>query len=216
MRRATSTSGSSSMNHKSFSRAVLVSLVALSCAGVPVAALAEPAKHGPPGSFAAMYAERLGLDADAQAEIHEIVVRSGARDEALRDDVRAAKQRLRGLMNESHRPDESAVLALADAIAAAELEVHRNRLRAILAIRELLSPEQRREMLRMRDEEHPRRGSSESALGVCERDRWSLCRAQSGRAALGCMHEAWEDLSAPCRDAFDSPQARAPRAPDAP
>ncbi|MGH0031818.1 MAG: Spy/CpxP family protein refolding chaperone [Myxococcota bacterium] len=145
------------MRHKILPLSSLVPLFAVLCAGAPGAALAEPPEHRPPGSFAALYAERLGLDPDAQARIQEIVARSGRRDEALRDGVQAAKQRLRDLMNASYNPDESAVLAQADAIGAAEAEVHKNRLRAILAIREVLSPEQRAELLRMRDEEFPRR-----------------------------------------------------------
>ncbi|MGH0033876.1 MAG: Spy/CpxP family protein refolding chaperone [Myxococcota bacterium] len=197
-------------------RSRLVALITLLCAWFPIAALADPGQHRPPGSFAALYAERLGLDAEAQAGIQEIVARSGVRNEALWEEVRAAKQRLRDLMNESHHPDEAAVLALAEAIGTAEAEVHKNRLRAILAIRELLTPEQRREMLRMRDEEYPRRSGSRSALGACERDRWVHCREQSGRAALGCLHEAWEELSEPCRHAFDAPQAPGAKAPDAP
>jgi Spy/CpxP family protein refolding chaperone len=182
----------------------------------PPAAQAEPRHHHAPGSFAALYAERLGLDAEAQAKIQEIVAQSGVRDRELREELDAARQRIHDLMNEVHHPEEAAIMAQAEAIGAVEAEIHKNRLRAILKIREILSPEQRKELLRMHEEEHPHRRPPGHGIEGCRQDLRNLCREEEGRAALSCLDEHWEDLSKACRDAFDLSKDRDPLDRDAP
>lgn len=182
-----------------------IASILLLCLGPAAAAHGEPhGKRRAPGSFAAMYAERLGLDADAQAMLEGIVEESGARDAMLRDELDTARQRMHDLMNESHHPDEGAVVAQAEAVAAVEAEIHKNRLRAILQIRHLLSPEQRQELLRLRDEKTPhgeRRGRKHRG---CSQDLGDHCPdARAGRSALACLDEHWGELSASCRSVFE-------------
>jgi len=172
---------------------------------LPPGAGADPPDRRPPGSFAVRYAEGLGVDAEGQARIQEIVARSGLRDAALRDELHAARQRIRDLMDATHHPDEAAVMAQADAIGALEAEIHKNRLRAIFEIRELLSPEQRQQLLRIRDEKHPRRRGI-GGMEECGRDLRVLCGAEEGRAGLACLLERWDELSAACREAFEFPE----------
>jgi Spy/CpxP family protein refolding chaperone len=55
-------------------------------------------------------------------------------------------------MKASHQPDEQTVMDRAEEIGRMEVEIHQNRLRAILALREILTPEQRQELMRIREE----------------------------------------------------------------
>jgi Spy/CpxP family protein refolding chaperone len=52
------------------------------------------------------------------------------------------------------RPDEAAVMQQAERIGALEIELHKQRLRTMLRIRALLTPEQRRELVTIHGERH--------------------------------------------------------------
>jgi Spy/CpxP family protein refolding chaperone len=58
-------------------------------------------------------------------------------------------------------------MSQADAIGAIETQLHKNRLQAILDIRSQLTPEQRAELLKVRDEEHARRDAEAGEHGRC-------------------------------------------------
>lgn len=167
---------------------------------------ADPMRRGhPPGGLVAKYAERLGLDPGASDGVRAIVQLSGERDESLREELVAAKLRMRELMNESHQPDAATVMAQAEAIGAVEIAIHKNRLAAILQIRALLTPEQRAELMRIRDEKHPhgwKRGGDH--LADCDPDLGEHCaEVEAGPASLTCLLAHWDELSEGCRDTFD-------------
>lgn len=126
------------------------------CAG---AALAQPPGPGGPGIERVLErnAERLHLDDATRDRIRALA-------EAGREKTRPQRQALQQLHEDMHAlltadvPEESAVLAKADEIGRAETALHKERLRTMLAIRALLTPEQRRELVRIHEEfraEHP-------------------------------------------------------------
>jgi Spy/CpxP family protein refolding chaperone len=137
-------------------------LVLAVCAALPL--LVSPARAEPPGGwsphrrspagFIGEHAERLGLDAETRAAIQEISRESRATEDELRERIHAAHEHMRELLD-ADAPDESAVMAQADVIGALELEAHKERLAAMLRIRERLTPEQRAELVRIREELGP-------------------------------------------------------------
>ncbi len=193
--------------------------IAVLWAAVTSAPLAEadPMRRGhhPPGGLVAKYAERLGLDPGARDAVHAIVQRSGERDEALREELEAAKLQMRALMKESHQPDAATVMSQAEAIGAVEIAIHKNRLGAILQIRALLTPEQRTELMRIRDEKHPhgwKRGRHRR--GGCDPDLGEYCaEVEPGPDSLTCLLAHWDELSERCRDTFDPTRRDAERGP---
>lgn len=183
-------------------------LVLLASLAVPVRAFAAPPgmEHGPPrGDPAGLIernAERLGLEPEVRTAIQRIVQESRAQAEALHQQTRAAHEAMRALLSQD-RPDESAVMRQAEIVGALELDQRKNRLRSILAIRELLTPEQRTELVKIRGEDlGGRRGRG--PLGACTGDLRSSCSGVDGsRAALSCLAEHHDGLSERCRSALD-------------
>lgn len=126
--------------------------------GFTPAALARPpgppGPHGPPERFIEANAERLGLDEETLAAITAISEDSRERSEALREQLFEAHRKMHELLD-ADEPDEAAVMAQADATGALEVELRKERLRAMLRIRRLLTPEQRQELVRIREEMGP-------------------------------------------------------------
>jgi Spy/CpxP family protein refolding chaperone len=133
-----------------------IALVLVAALGLAGAADARPDEHRPIGGLIARNAERLGLEGEALAAVQAVVTASGQRHEALVAELDAARQAMRALLSKPV-PDSAAVMAQADAIGAIETRLHKNRLQAIMEIRALLTPAQREELLRVRDEEHAKR-----------------------------------------------------------
>ncbi len=199
----------------------LIGLLLIASLAAPPAS-AEPPKRGGPPILALRYAERLGLDADTQAKLREIVSESRARNRGLEEKLHAARDELVAQL-ESTAPDEAAVMAHADAASAIEGEIYRNRLQAILDIRKLLTPEQREELVRLASERPGRDGRHRSpnhlrGLGSCRKDQREHCpEATDGPALLSCLQENWSSLSEECRTAFDlSKPGKPPRHPGPP
>jgi Spy/CpxP family protein refolding chaperone len=165
---------------------------------VPGAAAARASRS--PADLLARHAERLGLDAETQAAIQAIVDDWGTRDAALREEIERARERLHELLARRD-PDEAAVLAQQDALAALYAETHRRRLIATLRIHERLTPEQREELVRIRMEEGP--PQRVPSRGACREELQSRCAGARGPAALRCLAEHWEDLGEGCRDVLE-------------
>jgi Spy/CpxP family protein refolding chaperone len=212
LRVATSATGrtpqeTTNMAHASISRFRLALVLSASLAVAAHASAAPPGMdHGPPrGDPAGLFernAERLGLEPEVLATIQRIVQESRAQAETLHRQTRAAHEAMHALLSQE-RPDEAAVMRQAEIVAALELDQRKNRLRSILAIRELLTPQQRAELVKLRSEEwgaRRRRGP----LGACTDDLRLLCSdVVDSRAALACLAEHHDDLTAPCRSALD-------------
>jgi Spy/CpxP family protein refolding chaperone len=136
------------------------------CAAFALAApaFARPPADRPVGGLIARNAERLGLEGDALLAVQAVVQASGVRHEELLQKLESAQAAMRELLSQPV-PDSDAVMAQADALGALETELHKNRLKAILDIRALLTPAQREELLKIREEERAQRGEH----GDCER-----------------------------------------------
>ena len=144
------------MRHTRMLRAGIAAL-ALAASLAPAAAFArEPDPHRPIGGLIARHAERLGLTGAPLAAVQAIVKASGERHAELMAALDGERLRMRKLLSEPV-PDAAAVMSQADAIGAIETQLHKNRLQAILDIRNQLTPEQRAELLKIRDEEHAQR-----------------------------------------------------------
>ncbi|MDJ0850857.1 MAG: Spy/CpxP family protein refolding chaperone [Myxococcota bacterium] len=161
-----------------------------------------PRPHGPPPpeAIAARYGERLGLDEEALARIRGISEETRSAHEQLRAELEAAHQDMRALLSQEV-PNESEVMQQAERIGTLETRNRQLRLRAMLAIRALLSDEQRAELVRMRGERRPGEPRPRGGpLGPCSVDLAELCpESRPGRAALRCLANRWDDVSRPCR-----------------
>jgi Spy/CpxP family protein refolding chaperone len=94
----------------------------------------------------------LGLDEKTLIEVNTILDASRAEQQQLREKLSEAKERMHALLEQTE-PDEIKVMSQADIIGGLETEARKQRLRAILRIRALLTPEQRTrlfELLRAR------------------------------------------------------------------
>ena len=103
------------------------------------------------------HAERLGLDAATQAEIETLSEESRAARRASQERLRVLHDEMRALLA-VEVPDEAGVMAQAERIGAAEVELEKHRLRSMIRIRALLTPEQREELVRIHAENEGRRG----------------------------------------------------------
>jgi Spy/CpxP family protein refolding chaperone len=103
------------------------------------------------------HAGRLGLDERTRTEVRGIA--DAAREESR--DVEAGLRTLRDEMRkllDQEAPDLDGVLRQADRIGATETELSKLRLRTMLRIRGLLTPEQRQELVRIHEERRRERG----------------------------------------------------------
>lgn len=110
-------------------------------------------RHGPPplGAVLERHAERLGLDDAMRAQIREIAAEGREAAEVHHERVRALYQELRELLS-AESPDEPAIMRKAEEIGEAKTAKRKQRLRTMLSIRALLTPEQRRELVRIHEE----------------------------------------------------------------
>jgi Spy/CpxP family protein refolding chaperone len=156
---------------------------------------------GPPG-FIEEHAAQLGLDEETRAAIDGIVEESREQGRALSEEVRELHRGMRDLLSQEI-PDETAVMAQADAIGQAETALHKQRLAAIIRIRALLTDEQRAELSRIREET---RGQwREPLIEACESDVNQLCpEAEAPWSRRRCARDHWQELSPGCQDAIEA------------
>jgi len=162
--------------------------------------------NGSPSRLIEQHADQLGLDDETLDAIQEIVKVSRKRGKVLRGDLHAAHEVMRSLLSQEV-PDESAVMQQAEVIGALELEARKNRLRAMLQIRALLTPGQREELVRIREASGPRK--RRGPLRGCRSDLQQACpEAEAGRASFQCLSEHWDELSSECRDSLEGKSRR--------
>jgi Spy/CpxP family protein refolding chaperone len=177
---------------------------------LPVASLAQPGGpggdrmhrrgHGPERMIE-RYGDQLGLSSETRAAIQQVIDKSRDRGEAMREELRAEHEAMHDLLKQP-LPDESAVMAQAEAISAMELSAKKNRLKAMIAIHGLLTPEQRDELVAIRAEGEARRKAR--PMSSCREDLANLCpEAEPGHAMLECLSGNWEGLSEDCQGSFE-------------
>ena len=105
-------------------------------------------------------AERLHLDDATREKIRARAEEGRAQSQPQREALRRLHDEMHALLS-ADTPDADAVMEKAEAIGRAETALQKERLRTMLAIRALLTPEQRRELVRIHEEfraEHPESG----------------------------------------------------------
>ena len=147
---------------------LLAMLLAAASAGLPAHADEQPhgRKHERPPLDALLerHAERLGLDVETLARIRAAADASRPEHERLAEELRALRLDMRALLSED-APDRDAVMRQADRIGAVETALDKHRLVTLLEIRTLLTPEQRRELVRIFDERRRERHGAEAHQG---------------------------------------------------
>jgi len=109
-------------------------------------------------------ADRLGLDPAVEQEIRAIASASRAESERTRALLDAAHERMHALLAVD-LPDEPAVMQQAERIGALETDERKSRLRGMLQIRALLTPEQRALLVEIHEERRSRRGDERGWRG---------------------------------------------------
>jgi len=187
----------------------LVALFAVALLATP--ALARPPHRGgepPAGRFLERHAEELGIDADTKLQISQISEASRGANRQLREQLHAAHDALRELLA-ADPIDDAAVIEQATRIGELETEKRIGRLRAVIEIQRLLTPEQRAQLAEIR-KSRPGPGSRHGPRGkamrkACREDRQRLCAdADRGPARHHCLMDHRDALSAACRDALDA------------
>jgi Spy/CpxP family protein refolding chaperone len=179
--------------------------LALALAGASDARPPMAPRGGPPDDRGGArmideHAEELGLDDEQRQAIRAIVDESRAEAEELHQQLRDAHKALRDLL-EQESPNEAAVMKQAEKIGSLETAMHKHRLGALLRVRAVLTPEQREQLTRLRDEVRDRRRAP--ALEACDDELASLCpEAEDPRDRMQCLRDHREELSEGCRTAL--------------
>ncbi len=97
------------------------------------------------------HAERLHLDDATRERIRAIAEASRQQTQPQRDALHRLHDEMHALLS-ADAPELDAVLAKADEIGRAETALKKERLRTMLAVRALLTSEQRRELVRIHEE----------------------------------------------------------------
>ena len=141
-----------------------IALVAALCGAPSAQAEHRGKRERPPlDELLERYAERLGLDAETLGKIRAVEDASHPEHERLADALHALRREMRMRLGEDE-PDRDAVMQLAERIGAAETALDKHRLATLLEIRALLTPTQRRELVRIFDERRlARRAAKEGA-----------------------------------------------------
>ena len=122
-----------------------------------------PGKHrlGPPHIMFEKHAERLGLDAETLTQIRGISERAKEESSELHTKFREAKTTMRKLLS-AEAPDKAAVMQQAEVMSEIMTSIRKIRLTALLDIRALLTPEQRQELIKIREERRSQRTHRDS------------------------------------------------------
>jgi Spy/CpxP family protein refolding chaperone len=179
-------------------------LAALALAGESSARppFGSPDPDRDPGTFIEENAEALDLDDETLAAIRSIVAESKGEGDQFHTELRELHDQMKTLLSQDS-PDESVVMKQIETIGAVETEMQKHRLGTMLEIRALLSPEQREEMTRLRDES---RGRWRRALrDACEADLEAWCPDADDRwSRKQCLRDQREKVSDECRDAIEA------------
>jgi Spy/CpxP family protein refolding chaperone len=187
-------------------RIQLLGLVAIGLAALLVAGASfadSPFGHGGSHRDTATLIEEnveaLDLEPEALAAIRNIIAESKPRGDELHAKLEELHDGMKALLDQD-APDESAVMRQVEAVGAAETELHKHRLATMLAIRKQLTPEQREQLVEIRDES---RGRWKHALrDACEADVRALCADADDRwSRKRCLVENEAKLSPECAGA---------------
>jgi Spy/CpxP family protein refolding chaperone len=94
-------------------------------------------------------AERLELDEKVIAAVQELATQASAGEEKLSGQVRDERLKLRDLLNEE-LPEEAALLKQLGVVNRLSADLQKEQLQTTLRLRELLTPEQRKQLMELR------------------------------------------------------------------
>ena len=142
--------------------------------------------------------QELRIDETTRQQIRDRLRDSADAAAERRAEIAHEKATLLRLLGEDS-PDPKAVLEAADRLSKLEAETRRSRLEALLEIRAMLSPEQRRALLTLRSR------SFGPAVAACHPEVRRLCPDASGLLleSLRCLRDRSADLSSACREALE-------------
>ncbi len=114
--------------------------------------------HGPPAIERVLerHADELDLDAETRAAIGAIAAKARETDRPVSDQLHALHEEMRKELD-GDSPNQDDVMQWADRIGAAETELKKSRLRTMLEIRTLLTPDQRKKLVEIFEERRGRR-----------------------------------------------------------
>jgi Spy/CpxP family protein refolding chaperone len=162
----------------------------------------KPHRGPEPEGFIEEHAEELGLDSETQAAIEQIIDESRDQARGVHGEVRELRRAMHELL-EQQNPDEAAVMQQAEAIGAAETELHKQRLEALIKIRALLTSEQREKLVRIRENSWAR--WVQPLIDACEGDVERFCGGSpEGRLRRRCLRDHYDEVSPDCQDAIES------------
>jgi len=174
----------------------------------PAQALAKPpGGHGHPDEegperFIERHADELELSPETREAIEKIAEESRARARKLHEESAGDWESFRALLQES-LPDEDEVMKRADEMSANRLAARKNRLHAMLAIRELLTEEQRAKLVEIRESD-PRRRRGRGHFHACGAEVAKVCsEAEPGQSMLRCLADHWDELSGETQQSFE-------------
>jgi Spy/CpxP family protein refolding chaperone len=103
--------------------------------------------------------DRLGLDEKTRASAYGVIDQARVEERSLRSELRAARERMKELLAVD-APDLAAVEAQSDAIGQLETALDKIRLRSLVAIRGLVTPEQWQQLQQRKHDHRGRRGDA--------------------------------------------------------
>jgi Spy/CpxP family protein refolding chaperone len=179
---------------------------AVAAAGLLLALAAEArpphagGRGGPGGMFLERHAEQLGLEPAQREAIQGLMDSSREAGEPLREQVHELRRGIHELLM-SDEPDVEAVMARADALGAAETELHKLRLSTMMGIHAVLTPEQRAQMRELRGE--LRGFAGEDLEASCAADVEQLCPGVDDPLARAhCLRQNRDALGEDCAEAL--------------
>ena len=113
-------------------------------------------RPGSPHIMFEKHADRLGLNAETLKQIRAISEKAKEESSDLRTKFREARTIMHKLLS-AEAPDKAAVMKQAEAMGEIMTGIRKHRLAALLDIRALLTPEQRQELIKIREERRSRR-----------------------------------------------------------
>lgn len=116
-------------------------------------------RRGPPPIDRVLerHAAELGLSDAVLAQVREIADAAREKEQPLVDALAKQRDLMHSLLTQD-APDVDSVMRQADEVGAAETAVHKERLRTLLAVRNLLTPDQRAKLVQIFEERRAQMG----------------------------------------------------------
>jgi Spy/CpxP family protein refolding chaperone len=173
---------------------VLRSLAAaMALAGAAAAGAAE----APPTPFVDWLVQALHLDATTAGALERIATAEREASAGARTRVDDARRTLRAQLDEPD-PDEESVMAQIDQLSELQAALWKARLRGLIRIRWLLTPEQRERLAALQ------RTTTLETVRACRADVQTVCPdARRPRARIACLADHRDALSESCRAALE-------------